>query len=495
MRWRWRPNTITSGVWRLFRMAAVSIAVYLIALIWNLTLSREIAADVRKAVAFETELRLTGENLLEAETGQRGYLLTSTEAYLEPYQRGADELRSSVDKLRALVVDPELKPELEILAIVVKAKLDELDETVTLTKSGHPADALAVVRTDRGRQLMEDFRRIRQDMLSRQSEYVANRRAAYLSAMNNLLYLSIGIGIAAVAVLLFTARGTSARLRQPIETLLDAIHNAAEGNLEHRVAVAAHDEIGRLADAFNAMAAQSLEARQARDAVQAELERSNAELDSFAYVASHDLKAPLRGIRNLADWIAEDLGAGATAETKENLTLLQRRVDRLDGLLESLLEYSRVGRRSETVATVDSGKLVADIAEYLAPKPGFSVVCAGPMPTLTAAKPALEKVLRNLISNAIKHHDRDQGTVQVSAAVQGGMVEFRVTDDGPGIPEEFHEKIFQMFQTLKPRDQVEGSGMGLAIVKKTIEGSGGRIRVESAPPERGTTFVFTWPSA
>jgi signal transduction histidine kinase len=404
-----------------------------------------------------------------------------------------EELRDGVDKLRSLVVDPEVKPELEILAIIVKAKMDELTETITMAKSGRRDQAMEIVRTDRGRQLMDDFRRNRQDMLARQTTFVSSRRAAYLATMNNMLFLSLAVGIAAVALLLFTARNTSARLRQPIEALIEGIHTVAEGDLEHRVTVTAHDEIGRLADAFNAMADQALEGRQARDAVQAELERSNAELDSFAYVASHDLKAPLRGIRNLADWIAEDLGTSASKDTLENLGLLRRRVDRLDGLLESLLEYSRVGRRPETVEDVNTGRLVLEIAEYLAPREGFSVVCPETMPTFKTAKPALEKVLRNLIGNALKHHDGGSGIVRVSAAVQGAMVEFRVADDGPGIPQEFQEKVFQMFQTLKPRDQIEGSGMGLAIVKKTIEGLGGRIRVESAPPERGTTFIFTWP--
>jgi len=120
------------------------------------------------------------------------------------------------------------------------------------------------------------------------------------------------------------------------------------------------------------------------------------------------------------------------------------------------------------------------------------VVVRGPLPALRTDRAPLEQVLRNLIGNGLKHHDRTSGSVTVSARDVGDTVEFCVEDDGPGIPTRFHERIFQMFQTLKPRDEVEGSGMGLAIVKKTVEVYGGSIRIESAPPIRGTAFIFSW---
>jgi signal transduction histidine kinase len=137
---------------------------------------------------------------------------------------------------------------------------------------------------------------------------------------------------------------------------------------------------------------------------------------------------------------------------------------------------------------------VADIWDYLAPPAGFVLACPDPMPTLLTPRAPLEQVLRNLIGNAIKHHDRAHARIEVSARACGDCIEFRISDDGPGVPPEFHERIFQMFQTLKPRDQMEGSGMGLAIVRKAVEAAGGSVRVQSAHPERGTTFLFTWPA-
>ena len=300
-------------------------------------------------------------------------------------------------------------------------------------------------------------------------------------------------GIAAIVLLFLTAMRTAQRLGQPVAALVQGIQAMSKGDLSHRVKAAADDEISHICNAFNDMSDHLSAALHARDAVQKELERSNADLDSFAYVASHDLKAPLRGIRNLAEWIAQDIESTATEDSRDNLRLLRNRVDRLDSLLESLLTYSRVGRKIDDAKEVNTGKLVAEINDYLAPPDGFHITCGSEMPSLFTPKAPLEQVIRNLINNAIKHHDRGQGQVVISATEQGDRIEFRVEDDGPGIPTEFHARIFQMFQTLKSRDQVEGSGMGLAIVKKAIEGFGGSIRVESNPPRRGSIFIFTWP--
>jgi signal transduction histidine kinase len=223
-----------------------------------------------------------------------------------------------------------------------------------------------------------------------------------------------------------------------------------------------------------------------------ELERSNADLEEFAYIASHDLKAPLRAISHLAEWIGEDIEATASAETLDNLRLLRSRVTRLQLLLDGLLAYSRVGRAQVEVEAVEVAALVEDVVALLAPPPGFTVACDSGMPRLRTHRTPLRVVLENLIGNALKHHDRAEGRISVAMRLADGVAEFRVSDDGPGIPARFHDRIFQIFQTLASRDDVEASGIGLAIVKKKVQGHGGRIRVESVPPARGASFVFTW---
>jgi len=223
-----------------------------------------------------------------------------------------------------------------------------------------------------------------------------------------------------------------------------------------------------------------------------ELERANLDLDQFAHAASHDLRAPLRAIRSLAEWIGEDLGSEVPAAVGKHLATMKARATRLDRLVTDLLAYARAGREPVPIERVDTSELVREAIADLAPRDGLTTVVAAGLPVLDAPPAPLAQVLRNLIENAYKHHDRDQGRVEVSCAAHGGMVEFRIRDDGPGIRERDRERIFEPFQTLRPRDEVEGSGLGLALVRKIVERHGGTIHVEPSPG-RGATFVFTWP--
>lgn len=229
--------------------------------------------------------------------------------------------------------------------------------------------------------------------------------------------------------------------------------------------------------------------RQAQD-----LMRSNEELEQFAYVASHDLKAPLRGIDNLVSWIEEDLEGVLVDDTRNNMVLLKSRVKRLENLLDDLLAYSRAGRDDLLAEAVDARILVEELATLISPPAGFVITAAPDLPTLNTARAALGQVLQNLLSNAIKHHDRPgEGRIEVSVRDEEPMLEFVVTDDGPGVPEQFRTRVFGMFQTLRPRDDVEGSGMGLAIVKKLVERQGGSVWLTDGRDGRGLVVHFTWP--
>jgi PAS domain S-box-containing protein len=224
-----------------------------------------------------------------------------------------------------------------------------------------------------------------------------------------------------------------------------------------------------------------------------ELQRSNKDLEQFAYVASHDLKAPLRAIEVIIDWLREDLEDYKEGDVQENLDLLTQRTRRLSRLLEDLLAYSRAGRKVGDVKHIHLDDFVNDIVTLIGPPEGMQIVTSEGSPCLTTHHAALETVLRNLISNAIKHHpDPANGNVEVSCVDQGECVQISVADDGLGIPDEYAEKVFKMFQTLKPRDDTEGSGMGLAIVQRIIDWQGGRIWFEAGPAGKGVVFNFTW---
>jgi PAS domain S-box-containing protein len=224
-----------------------------------------------------------------------------------------------------------------------------------------------------------------------------------------------------------------------------------------------------------------------------ELTRINEELDNFAYVSSHDLKSPLRGIDQLATWIAEDLKDTLNEDTRDHLRLMRSRIKRMETLLDDLLAYSRVGRSTDETVTVDTCELVKDVFDLTATNKLIQLQVMEGLPTLMTRKVPLELIFRNLISNAIKHHDKQSGTITVSARSLKGETEFYVEDDGPGIPHEHQQRVFAMFQTLRPRDEVEGSGIGLALVKKAVESEGGVISLES-DGESGCIFRFTWPS-
>lgn len=223
-----------------------------------------------------------------------------------------------------------------------------------------------------------------------------------------------------------------------------------------------------------------------------ELERVNSELNQFAYVVSHDLKAPLRAIANLSQWIEEDIGQTLTGDTRNQLDLMRGRVHRMEALINAILEYSRIGRVAVEQEMVDLKALLAEIIDSLAVPPGFTIKVASDMPTMFAPRIRLHQVFANLISNAIKYSDRKDGLVEIAVNNGGQFYEFGVADNGPGIAPQFHEKIFVIFQTLASRDQIESTGIGLTLVKKIVEEQGGSITIESGVGQ-GATFRFTWP--
>jgi len=224
----------------------------------------------------------------------------------------------------------------------------------------------------------------------------------------------------------------------------------------------------------------------------AEAERHVEELEQFAYVTSHDLKAPLRGIANLATWLEEDLQEKLTDATREQLGLLRDRVQRMNALIEGLLEYSRIGKAAQSMVSVDTGELLAEIIDSLSPPDGFIVDVAANMPTLYTDRLHLYQVFSNLIGNSIKHCKDEQGHTAVTVQERGEYYEFTVTDNGPGIAPQYHDKIFMMFQTLAVNDYGSNTGIGLALVKKIVQEHGGSITVESEEGN-GTTFRFSWP--
>jgi signal transduction histidine kinase len=331
--------------------------------------------------------------------------------------------------------------------------------------------------------------------------------------------------VASISSLIFifgviAAYGISILLTRPLSHMVEKVGQISEGDLSQRAIVSSQDEVGHLAHSFNIMvdnlesahnqleqANQDLKnrakelqrevderkrAEQRRIQVLKELENTNQELKDFAYIVSHDLKAPLRAISSLATWLIADYSDKLDEEGREQMDLLMGRVNRMHRLIEAILQYSRVGRIREEKEWVDLDKLVAEVIDLLVPPENIKIKVQDKLPSLFFERTRIQQVFQNLLSNAVKYMDKPQGEVRINCIEVGDCWTFRVSDNGPGIEERYYDKIFQIFQTLSPRDESERTGVGLTIVKKIVEMYGGRVWVESRIGQ-GSTFLFTVP--
>jgi signal transduction histidine kinase len=430
--------------------------------------------------------------IVDAETGQRGYLLTGDDVYLEPYHAAVQTVGARLVAVEADLGDAALRVQLHDM---VDAKLTELAQSVMLTQAGETREAVELMRTDRGMLLMSAIRTLVADIDARaEAEHrVAMHRRDTFTATGQVGTMAALLALALLLLVVWFAirrdlevmGGQQQLIREQARELAvksQGIERALETVEEHNLALArANRELEHTArDKQRAMA---------------DLERRNEDLDQFAYVTSHDLKAPLRAIGNLTSWIEEDMPPDTSADVKENLTLVRQRVARMEKLIEGILTYSRAGRGAAQAtyapqridATVEDARLLLGLDEARVQ------VVGGALPS-PGQRTEFSQVLANLISNADKHGGEGSRIFVEASCPSEGELQISVRDEGPGIDPRFHKRIFEIFQTLSPTDQVEGAGIGLAIVKKLVTGTGGKVWVESQPGQ-GATFIFTWPTA
>jgi signal transduction histidine kinase len=267
----------------------------------------------------------------------------------------------------------------------------------------------------------------------------------------------------------------------------------AKGDLENRV----RERTAELTSTNSQLKDEISEREKAehkQDELLKELESVNQELKDFAYIASHDLKAPLRAIKTLADWISTDYADKLDQDGQEQLKLLRQRVDRMHNLIDGILQYSRVGRVREKITEIELNKLLPEIVDMLAPPAHIKISVVSELPAVKCEETRITQVFQNLLSNAVKYMDKPEGSIKVGCVEEGEFWKFSVADNGPGIEKQHWERIFKIFQTLAPRDEFESTGIGLTVVKKIVEMYGGRIWLESEVG-KGTTFFWTFPKA
>lgn len=227
---------------------------------------------------------------------------------------------------------------------------------------------------------------------------------------------------------------------------------------------------------LQALARQVVAQMNLRRALQESL-RLNNDLHDFAYVAAHDLRSPLRGISQLAGFIEEDCGECLPQNSRDDLGKLRGRVKRLDLMLQGLLQFSRLGYENAPRARIDPLARIKQLVDLIVPGQ-FVFETPQSMPNIFANENAFELVMRNILDNAVKYADGESAKIVVEAIADTAYLTIKVSDSGPGIPADQHDKVFKLFSTLQPRDKVEGSGMGLAIVKRAVEASGGSVSLQ-----------------
>ncbi|MBD2766542.1 CHASE3 domain-containing protein [Hymenobacter sp. BT664] len=438
--------------------------------------------------------------LKDAQAGTRGYLLTGDTAYLRPYSIAIGQLPASLERIQSLTVDNLVqRARLDSLRLLVEQEFRILRPLTEVNKSMGQAAMQTLLDTDR--QTLRQVRLLYDRIKSSEMALLAQRSAlqnVFEQATPVVVLLSAVLAVLIVVLLVVKItkeladnrrlQGELADINATVSRRIAQIRELAEqvvqGDYTVKITDFNDDNIGGLAMSLNRMT-------QTLDASFGALEKRNQELDQFAYVASHDLKAPLRGVTTIVKWIEEELAAELSPQLRTYLDQMKGRLSRLEDLINGLLAYARVGRTAQPTETVDVAQLLAEVAELVVP-PDFSLAVGPNMPTLLTDRLGLQQVFTNLLSNAVKYHQRGAGNLAVTCQDEGSHYEFRVQDDGPGIAPEYHQKIFLLFQTLRDRHTAESTGIGLSIVQKIINEHQGTIRVESSPGQ-GAGFIFTWP--
>ena len=438
--------------------------------------------------------------LKDAQAGTRGYLLTGDTVYLRPYSMATNQLPASLARLQALTSDnSSQQARLDSLRMLVEQEFRILRPLTEIQKSMSQSAMQTLLDTDRQtlRQVRILYNRTKesemallaqrsalQDVFEKATPIVVLVSAVLAVLITVWLVMKIMQELADNRRLQNELADINAEVSRRITQIRDLAEQVVQGDYTVKIADAAQDNLGGLAISLNRMT-------QTLDASFSALEKRNKELDQFAYVASHDLKAPLRGVTTIVKWIEDELAAELSPQMHTYLDQMKGRLSRLEDLINGLLAYARVGRTAQSADNVDVNQLVEEIADLVVP-PDFTLRVGPGMPTFVTDRLGLQQVFTNLLSNAVKYHHRGAGQLEITCQEVGQHYEFRVQDDGPGIAPEYHQKIFLLFQTLRDRNTAESTGIGLSIVQKIINEHHGTIRVDSAQG-RGAGFIFTWP--
>lgn len=464
----------------------------------NIRQSKEVRENAEYLSRSTTVIRLSNRlqrNILYMERGLRGYLLTGEQLFIQSTDSAINDNRAILKELSGLVASNS--PQQRYLDQITNFHRQWIEEYATPLRRAKmmsyrsTKDQKAFSDLYREEQGMREEERINRQLNEAFSQFnnqeYRNRdyRRAVLSVSEQrtkdisflLTSLSVVVGL---LIAVFLTRHISSRIGK----MVHLANEIARGNYAVALTDKSNDELSHLSHSLDHMASVLQENFSL-------LKRKNEELDKYAYIASHDLKAPLRGIDNVVSWIEEDHGGELTPKVTEYLGLIKGRIRRAENLIGGILMYSRIGKEQVVKERVDVGELIGEVQESIYLDSSTEIMLPDPMPVLYTEKIPLMQVFSNLLSNAVKYNDKKKGKVTVRCRDEEDRYAFTITDNGPGIAKAYHDKIFVIFQTLQERDRFESTGVGLAIVKKILDERKERITLVSAPGE-GASFTFTW---
>jgi signal transduction histidine kinase len=435
-------------------------------------------------------------NILTMVSGLRGYLLSGENFFIQSYDSAKQENIGILGQLNEII--PDTSAQKQALAQLIRLNdqwmLDFADPLIAAKKAAHTSDSSLqaynalyrdklVFGTEQSinrslQQRFRDFTNYEYTLREARSEVLSDSIRQTRTISFYLTTFSIVLGF---LISLFLAYRISTR----IMAMVKMANTIASGNYEVHTADRGKDELSQLANSLNHMAGVLSENIRL-------LQRKNEELDQFAHIVSHDLKAPLRGIDNVITWIEEDYSNQLPPKISEYIQLIKGRLVRAENMIRGILLYARVGKENPEKEYINLNALLQDTVENIVIRPGLRVEIQDGLPEIYSERIPLQQVLSNLISNAVKYHDKPDGYIKIFLQNNADYYEFFVEDNGPGISKTYHEKIFAIFQTLEARDSFESTGVGLAIVKKILDDRKLAITV-SSEIGKGTLFSFTWP--
>jgi signal transduction histidine kinase len=478
---------------KLFAGFIILIAVFTISFFVNQRLSNKVIKNSEYLNNSEAVIRnsnLLHKLMIDMQSGYRGYLLTDQESFLDPYNNALKIIPGLAVEQRRLTSSHIQKQRLDSIMYLHETWVEYANSLIVTKQDTLPEASIKYrdlfekkVRTGTGKKLNDDIRHVFSDFDEHEYYLRQQRRENLKESIDATRKINLLLIVSSIALAMISGLYLVRIITRRISVMVKLAEEISQGNFK-TIRDEKHDELTKLSESLNTMSG-------ILDKNFMELTKKNKELDQFAYVVSHDLKAPLRGIDNITNWIEEDHSNELTPALRQNIELIKGRTNRLENMINGLLEFARIGRVKREVEKVDVGTLLAELVELLVP-PDFEVKIQGRMPVIFTEKIQLEQVFSNLISNAVKYNDKEKGEIEIYCRELPDVYEFSVKDNGIGIQSQYFDKIFAIFQTLRERDAFESTGVGLAIVKRIIEDKKMSVSVESEFGQ-GSTFKFTWP--